>query len=53
MSCYDDGCPNNITCVWWVNRDMTGTLGKTNFSLFPYDIPISDPCPNYKGMQVP
>lgn len=43
--CHDSGCPERETCARWTERDSGGERTPHAQSLFPYDIPIVDPCP--------
>lgn len=42
IRCRDNGCSERGQCLRWLCRDSgTDCLP----SLFPYDIPLSEPCP--------
>ena len=40
--CWDDGCGEHERCLRWLDRRAGTNHCK---SLFPYDIPLGDPCP--------
>ncbi len=42
--CYDDGCPEREDCLRWLKRPLPYPGGMK--SLFPYDIPLDENCPN-------
>ncbi len=44
--CHDDGCKENDTCLRYLQRKDSGSRIGHYDSLFPYDISISDKCPN-------
>jgi hypothetical protein len=42
--CHDAGCDERENCQRWINRnDMENNIPHSP-SLFPYDIPLGDPC---------
>ena len=45
--CHDDGCSERETCLRWLCRNDGNETDRIPHakSLFPYDIPISEPCP--------
>ena len=43
--CHDDGCPDHWRCLRWKQRNIGGPRLSQCKSLFPYDIPLSEPCP--------
>jgi len=43
--CHDSGCPERETCLRWIERKEPIDNQNQMASLFPYDIPIGDPCP--------
>ena len=45
--CMDDGCSERTQCLRWLHRHRSYNNGMVSMcqSLFPYDIPLSDPCP--------
>lgn len=44
--CHDDGCEDHEQCLRWTQR-LVGGVNLTHCgSLFPYDRPLSEPCPN-------
>jgi hypothetical protein len=50
-ACHDDGCRRHLQCRLWLER---ATLRHPGFpSLFPYDIPISAPCPFFQRHRQP
>ena len=43
--CHDDGCPEKDTCARYVFRNEGQKHTPHMVSLFPYDLPLSEPCP--------
>lgn len=45
--CHDAGCPERMSCLRWLARDTAPdrSLVCNSPSLFPYDIPLGNPCP--------
>jgi hypothetical protein len=43
--CHDDGCSEREQCLRWLLRDDYSGEAPHMPSLFPYDLPIGDPCP--------
>ena len=43
--CHYDGCAERENCQRWIYRNDKGDRIVHSECLFPYDIPISDPCP--------
>ena len=44
--CHDDGCSEREQCLRYLQRNNVGERTPYCPSLFPYDIPIGNPCPN-------
>ena len=44
--CHDDGCKEHERCMRWTQRNTGGPNLTHCESMFPYDIPLSEPCPN-------
>lgn len=42
--CHDAGCDTKDNCQRWINRNDKGGNISHMPSLFPYDIPLGDPC---------
>ena len=43
--CHDSGCSDANNCLRFIRRKDDGPNIVHAASLFPYDIPIGDPCP--------
>jgi hypothetical protein len=44
--CLDEGCSVKNQCLRYLQRDTGGERTPYCPSLFPYDLPIGDPCPH-------
>lgn len=42
--CHDAGCDERENCQRWINRKDKGDQIYHSPSLFPYDLPLSEPC---------
>lgn len=45
--CHDSGCNQAQSCLRFILRNAGGDRTPHMQSLFPYDIPICDPCPHF------
>jgi hypothetical protein len=43
--CHDDGCRDALRCARFTERMYGNPQTPRCVSLFPYDVPLGDPCP--------
>lgn len=46
IRCHDSGCPEHANCELWLRRKDADANIEHMPSMFPFDIPLGDPCPH-------
>lgn len=44
--CHDSGCPERESCLRFIERLNAGERTPHAASMFPFDIPLGEKCPN-------